>query len=64
MNKIDEEESNASYYVIQEAEHLAMEYSQPEDYDAAKLALLWCAFETEAIAQGLTHWRGAELGDV
>jgi len=34
-----------------------------EDLEAAMLALLWAAFEQEAIAQGLTKWRGVVLGD-
>jgi len=64
MNTIEKKERNASKYVIHEAKCFAQEYSSRQDYEAATLALLWCAFETEAMAQGLTTWRGVQLGDV
>ncbi len=64
MNTIEQKEKQASGYLFKEAQVLAMEYSQRDDVDAATLALLWCAFETEAMAQGLTTWRGIQLGDV
>ena len=63
MNTIEKKERKASKYVIREARFWVCTYSHTEDCEAAKLALLWCAFETEAMAQGLTTWRGVKLGD-
>ena len=37
---------------------------EKQDVQAATLGLLWAAFEQEAMAQGLTKWRGIELGDI
>ena len=64
MKTIEQQELAASAYVVQEAASWAIEYSQPGDLEAATLALLWAALEQEAMAQGLTKWRGIELGDI
>tara|TARA_R110000868_G_scaffold211993_2_gene462024 strand:+ start:6743 stop:6946 length:204 start_codon:yes stop_codon:yes gene_type:complete len=63
MNTIEQKELNVAMYLIKQAKEYVKNYSMAQDYTAATLALLWCAFETEAMAQGLTTWRGIELGD-
>ena len=64
MNTIEQKESLASFEVRDRAYVLACHYTQNyDDIDASKLALLWTAFEYEAMAQGLTQWRGIQLGD-
>jgi len=64
MNRIQQLENKEALYLRLTAMGSAKSYTKNvDDNFAATLALLWCAFETEAMAQGLTQWRGIQLGD-
>ena len=63
MKTIEQKEIESSRHVRILATVHATNYSNPQDVEAATLALLWCAFEHEAMAQGITQWRGIKLGD-
>ena len=64
MNTIEQKENYEAWILRKNANRAAVRYTKNKnDYAAATLALLWCAFEEEAMKQGLTHWRGAVLGD-
>ena len=65
MNTIERKEYEAAYEMRTLAFSKAQKYTiDHNDLTATTLALLWCAFETEAMAQGLTQWRGIKLGDI
>jgi hypothetical protein len=57
----DEKEAIAAEKVIHSAYHHVMSYAKNEDIEAATIALLWAAFETEAKRFGLESWRGLQL---
>lgn len=59
----NEEETIASGIIQVCARAMVTRYTMPEDLDASTLAVLWAAFQAEAIKNGLSEWRGVELGD-
>jgi hypothetical protein len=62
MNKIEQEEKRYAMILRSCANIYANHGFNQQDVKASKLAVLWAAFEQEAIAQGLTKWRGVQLG--
>lgn len=64
MNTIEQKELTASFEVRDRAYVFASHYTQnDDDIEASTLALLWAAFEQEALSQGLSQWRGVVLGN-
>ena len=58
---IEQKEALAAEKVIHTAYGHVMQYAKNEDIEAATIALLWAAFQTEAKRFGLTEWKGLEL---
>jgi hypothetical protein len=58
---IEQKEALAAEKVIHTAYGQVMSYAKNEDVEAATIALLWAAFQTEAKRFGLTEWKGLEL---
>ena len=58
---INDKEALAAERVIHCAYGQAMGYSKGEDLKAATVALLWAAFQKEALDMGLESWRGLDL---
>jgi hypothetical protein len=63
MNTIEQKETRYAMILRSSAQIYANYGFNKQDVQASKLAVLWAAFEQEAMAQGLTQWRGIQLGD-
>ena len=51
-------ESEAADYLVAHAQNLAMTYTEPEDHDAATIALLMAALERLTTRRTLAHMIG------